>query len=138
MKKQKEQAMQEFVNKLSEQHRKERAESQMTLGGLISALEELPQDKEIENICQPHSYRGYYEDLALEIHAGARTVKSLLDDLKKNCLDRSFYGWKGGEFLMNENTPMWIAKDGCCGVKIMGIERGDIFSFLTEGEDDPW
>ena len=67
------------------------------------------------------SYRGYYDDLALgyiakdyyeenkddEIH----TVKDFLEEAKR-CLGKTFYGWKGGEFIMDKNTPLWVANSG--------------------------
>lgn len=127
--------MQELINELSKGWRAERSLSQMTLGRLISELEKLPQEKEIENVCSPHSYRGYYSDLALEKGEGQRTVGSLLEQLKSECLGETFEGYKGGDFYMDEHTPMWIADYGSCGVKIMGIRDGDILSFLTQEDN---
>jgi hypothetical protein len=36
---------------------------------------------------------------------------------------------------MDENTPMWIAEYGSCGVKIMNIEDGEAFSLSTQDDD---
>ena len=127
--------MQELINELSRGWRAERSLSQMTLGRFISELEKLPQDKEIENVCSPHSYRGYYSDLALEKESGKRTVASLVEQLKTECLGQTFTGYKGGDFYMDENTPMWIAEYGSCGVKIMSIEDGETFSLSTQDDD---
>lgn len=104
----------------------------MTLGRFISELEKLPQDKEIENVYSPHSYRGFYSDLALENGGGTRTVAGLVEQLKNECLGQTFSGYKGGDFYMDENTPMWIAEYGSCGVKIISIEDGEILSLLTQ------
>lgn len=127
--------MQELIDELSKGWRAQRSLSQMTLGRFISELEELPQDKEIENICLPHSYRGYYSDLALKKESGTRTVGSLLEELKSKCLGQTFTGYKGGDFYMDENTPMWIAEYGSCGVKIMNIEEGEKLSLSTQDDD---
>ena len=126
--------MQELINELNRGWRAERSLSQMTLGVLISELEKLPQEKEIENICSPHSYRGYYSDLALEKQSGTRTVASLVEQLKTECLGQTFTGYKGGDFYMDENTPMWIAEYGSSGQKIMSIKDGETLSFLTEND----
>lgn len=80
--------MQELINELSKGWRAERSLSQMTLGRFISELEKLPQEKEIENVCKPHSYRGYYSDLALEKGSGTITVASFVEQLKNECLCR--------------------------------------------------
>lgn len=126
--------MQELINELSKGWRAQRSLSQMTLSDFISELEKLPQDKQIENIGSPHSYRGYYSDLSLEKEEGTRTVGSLLEQLRNECLGHTFYGYKGGTYYMDGNTPVWIAEYGCTGVKIMSIIDGEILTFLTEDD----
>jgi hypothetical protein len=32
-----------------------------------------------------------------------------------------FEGYKGGDFQMGRNTPVWLASYGCSGEKIMAI-----------------
>lgn len=59
----------------------------------------------------PHSFRGYYDDLALEPFEGITLVKKLLELLKKS-LNKEFTGYKGGEFLMDARTPLWMSKYG--------------------------
>ena len=128
--------MQELFNQISQGYRANRSLTQMTLGRFISILEKLPQDKEILNVCRPHSYRGYYSDLALEKETGTRTIESLVQQLKNECLGQTFEGYKGGDFYMDEHTPIWLAEYGCCGDKIMDIQVGEIFSLLTEEDND--
>lgn len=127
--------MQNFINELSKGWKAERSLPQMTLGRFISELEKLPQNKEIENVCSPHSYRGYYSDLALEKESGTRTVVSLVEQLKNECLGQTFTGYKGGDFYMDEHTPLWIAKYSFCGVKIMEIIEGDVLTLSTQDDD---
>lgn len=120
--------LQQMINNISEQERKKRSQEQMTLGQLIEQLEKMNLESRI--ICSTDtsmvfttfdSYRGYYADLALgyiakdyyeenkddEIH----TVKDFLEEAKK-CLNKTFYGWKGGEFVMGADTPLWVANSG--------------------------
>jgi hypothetical protein len=60
-----------------------------------------------------HSYRGYYEDLAFE-PAKNVTVGAMLA-CAKDALGKTFAGYKGGEFEMDEYTDIWLAYYGECG-----------------------
>jgi len=112
--------LQILIDGMSQQWQKERAATQLTLGKLITALASLPQDGQIANLREPHSYRGYYEDLAFEQEEGTRTVGELLTDCK-NAMGQVFHGYKGGDFVMGALTPVWVASWGHCGKKLMGI-----------------
>jgi hypothetical protein len=125
---------QAFFDTLSEGWRKQRSNSQMTLGQLIEQLRSLPKDSLIQNLCRTHSYRGYYSDLALEDGGGSRTVEGLLEDLEES-LNEVFQGYKGGDFHMGSDTPLWIAEYGRTGVKIMSLEYGDVITFNTEEDN---
>jgi len=127
--------MQKLIDDFLKKCQEERSSTQMTLGNFISGLENFPQDKEIENIDSPHSYRGYYSDLAFQKEEGTRTVGSLLTQLKTECLGKVFQGYKGGDFFMSDETPMWIANYGSTGVKIVEIIEEDIL-LLSTAEDN--
>jgi hypothetical protein len=130
--------MQELINELSKGWRAQRSLTQMTLGRFISELEAIPEQTEIENIYSPHSYRGYYSDLAFNQGQGTRTVGSLVEELKTECLNKTFYGYKGGDYYMDIHTPLWIAEYGDCGVKIIGIQKSEInglISILTQEDE---
>jgi hypothetical protein len=58
--------LQAMIDGMSAGWQKERAESQMTLGKLIDKLDSLPPETKLEGFGEPHSYRGYYSDLAFE------------------------------------------------------------------------
>jgi len=58
----------------------------------------------------PHSYRGYYEDLAF-IPRENVTVGSMLWDAEV-ALGSTYQGWKGGDFRMVEYTEVWLADEG--------------------------
>lgn len=91
----------------------------MRLGELIEQLEAVL-DK-TENVwIEPfnlvptdfESYRGYYYELSLAYELDSRcTVQELLDNAKR-CIGVEFTGYKGGEFIMDESTPIWISNYG--------------------------
>lgn len=121
--------IQALVNAMSAQHQMERSQSQMTLGELIATLAAMPADTPV-SLSDPHSYRGYYSDLAFE--PGASTAGAALEAARA-ALGATFEGYKGGDFVMGKSTPMWVASYGCCGQKLMGISPDG--SLLT-AEDD--
>lgn len=62
------------------------------------------------------SYRGYYEDMALEpaeADAGENTVGALRATLA-DALGQTLYGYKGGEYTVTPDTLLWIAEWGDC------------------------
>jgi len=123
--------LQALVDGLSAQWQKERAASQMTLGDLIAALEALPEDAEVDAIADATSYRGYYSDLSFERSAGKRKASELLGEAK-SAMGEVFYGYKGGEYVMGKNTPIWVAPYGSCGQKIMGLNADGSFELADD------
>jgi hypothetical protein len=123
--------LQALMDGMSAQWQKDRAGSQMTLGDLISALESLPEGSEVDGIGKPHSYRGYYEDLAFQRIRDKRKASEVLSDAKA-AMGEVFQGYKGGDYMMGKQTPIWVAAYGCCGEKIMEINPDGSFSL----EDD--
>ena len=107
----------------------------MTLGKLIDALSALPGDRKISGVGGPDSYRGYYRDLAFEPDESERTVAEVLQECS-DCMGREFTGYKGGEFLMGERTPVWIAEYGSSGERIMSLDTtGDVVRTELRAED---
>lgn len=125
-------SMQAFIDGLSAQWMRERAETQMTLGKMISRLKEMPPEQLITGLCEPRSYRGYYCDLSFEICNEQKTAAELLA-ICERCMGQVFEGYKGGEFVMGALTPLWIAEYGRCGVKLIGIK--DDGSIETQEDD---
>ena len=67
------------------------------------------------------SYRGYYSDLAFEPDGEEITVGEFLK-VCENALDTTYEGYKGGDFLMGSNTPLWISSYGeVSSIAIMDI-----------------
>lgn len=85
----------------------------MTLGKLIQFLERMDPDRLMEKgFHNPHSYRGYYDQLAFE-PADDVTVERMLAEAKR-ALGNTYTGWKGGEFTMDANTIVNVAPKGSC------------------------
>lgn len=102
---------------------------QLTLGELILKLEPIVEkQKEREDEAEVKydfeylyptridSWRGSYDELALNFESGGNYMK-VTDFLKmlKEALGKEFTGYKGGEFYMNKNTPVWVANYGNSG-----------------------
>ena len=117
--------LQALVDGMSAQWQKDRAESQMTLGKLIAALEAMPADAAVPNLRNAHSYRGYYSDLAFELGDGNTTVAEILRECRES-MGQVFEGYKGVEYVMGAKTPIFVAHYGCCGTRLMGISVGAI------------
>lgn len=70
------------------------------------------------------SWRGVYRELALgyeltgydseKNHHGQKLATDLLEHLK-SAIGKTYDGWKGGEYEMDEDTPVWVANSGNVG-----------------------
>lgn len=133
--------LQSLINTMAEQDRVIRSKYHVTLGGLISTLENVGSGKTVlvketgKSVNSPHSYRGYYSDLAFEESDEKMTVGDFVT-LCKNAVGTSYVGYKGGDFIMGEDTPLWISHYGCCGSAVIGIEEsGDVLYICTKYVD---
>lgn len=113
------------LNLMMDVERQSRSRYHLTLGGLINFLQiklaqgngETPvvfSDNFMLFPTSVGSYRGYYSDLAIETDGIAECgcdVEGLLDILL-DTLDQELTGYKGGEFTMGEDTPLWRANYG--------------------------
>ncbi len=124
--------LQAMMNGMSAQWQRERAETQLTLGKLIAALEAMPEGADVANLHSVGSYRGYYSDLCFERGDGTRPAAELLADCKA-AMGQVFTGYKGGDYVMGALTPLWIATYGCCGQKLMAVHPG---GDVETAEDD--
>lgn len=116
--------LQDIINDMMEQAKRERAATQLTLGELINVLNNMPADTPVANLCKPGSYRGYYEDLYFERHEGTRPASELLAECKA-AMGQMFIGYKGGEFMMGAVTPLWVAQRyGATGQKLIAVYAG--------------
>lgn len=147
--------MQDYLDKYVKAKRQEsfRDSIQITLGDLIKEIKECgtmndDEDKTVDfdfGTALPttlDSWRGSYAELALgyklsgydndDDHFTEITAKDLLENLK-SAIDKTFGGWKGGEYRMEESTPVWVANPGSSGnTGIIGvIDKGYKIVILT-------
>ena len=83
----------------------------MNLGELIEYLEN--KDKSIiilRGFGKANSYRGYYEQIAFTPKNNV-TVGDMLAEAKK-ALGSMYQGYKGGRYVMDEYTEVWICEPG--------------------------
>ncbi len=116
----------------------------MTIGKLVEELKSLPYSAHVvstmgTSIGGLRSYRGYYERLAIDptwdedederaedvIYTinvpDPCTVGDLIDALGRATEDDPFYGYKGGEFFMNDGTLVHMAEYSCLGPLLVGV-----------------
>ena len=63
-------------------------------------------------LAEPHSYRGYYEDLSLEIE---ETTLGASLRAAEDCVGTTFTGWSGGDYVMDNDTRVWCSPHGTSG-----------------------
>lgn len=92
------------------------SEKQMTLGELISTLKRKDPDTHLtldfvhfKPSGRVHSYRGYYEDLAIGYQDGGECKVSDLLKALEAVDGETLYGYKGGEYRMHSDTVVWVA-----------------------------
>lgn len=106
----------------------------MTLGELITALEAADAEQIIPNgFDTPHSYRGYYNELAFE-PATDITVAEMLE-AARSALGETYEGWKGGQYKMTAHTDCWLAEEGCLGETIGPLLLKLMLAFPTSKPD---
>ncbi|MFF1790787.1 hypothetical protein ACFVX9_30520 [Kitasatospora sp. NPDC058243] len=89
----------------------------MILDDLIATLETADPDLVItDGFTNPHSYRGYYEDIAFEPAANVRVGDMLAE--ARGALGSTYQGWKGGDFTMQGYADCWLAEQGNLGETI--------------------
>lgn len=125
--------LQDIIDRAMEQAKQKRERDNYNLGNLIEDLEKYPSDAYVS--IEPFglyptgfgSYRGYYEDLSIRY-----TTEQYNDDVldcgkllekAKECVGKTFYGYKGGEFTMTKNSVIWLANYGdATRVILTGVE----------------
>lgn len=131
---------QKLLDTMSEADRRTRGNYHITLGDLIKLLENAEETMPVRfanseyGPGNPHSYRGYYSDLAFEDISDV-TVKHVLADCRES-FEKTFTGYKGGDFFMGADTPLWNSPYGCCGKAIVGASVIDGVLTLETKEID--
>jgi len=135
------QGIQDFMKKQREESFSN--SNQISLGQLIEEIEKCGLEKNDGEIKDVHfdfgtaiptdlaSWRGSYNELALGYrlcgydnnneHFADCKADKLLNHLKE-AVGKEYTGWKGGDFFMNKNTPIWVANQGNSGnTAIVGV-----------------
>lgn len=112
--------VQGLFDMLSNAARDTRKNYHLCLGELIDGLKQADPEALI-GLHNPHSYRGYYSDLALEPTEALIKVSQLITQLEA-VIDTELTGYKGGEFLMSADTPVWISYYGNTGPALVGFD----------------
>lgn len=108
----------------------------MNIKELIKTLKQLPKEQSFaKGFSNPHSYRGYYDELGVEPTKDV-TVEDMILFLEE-ALGKTYLGYKGGDFTMHSGTNVYLAYKGCCGSIITGVAvsyEGDEpkFQFILE------
>jgi hypothetical protein len=89
------------------------------LGELITRLEREDPNRVLPlGFAEPHSYRGYYDQLAFEPRRNIAIGDMLA--AARSALDATFQGYKGGDYTMREHTACWIAEYGTDSDNLIG------------------
>ena len=89
----------------------------MTLSKLIEWLEQQEQELVVKDgFSTPHSDRGDYSELAFSPEPEAQIGEMLKH--AKSALGTTFQGWKGGNYMMEEFTSVYIGELGESGEEI--------------------
>jgi hypothetical protein len=81
------------------------------------------------------SWRGSYNELALNYKSEGEEM-SVSDFLQmlKDCIGKTFTGYKGGEYKMNRLTPVWVANYGRSGnTAVIDVVDAGWFVMLVTG-----
>ena len=117
---------------------------QILLGELILKLESVP-DKtlgvvyDFDSMCPGtiNSWRGSYDELALSFdhpEGLPPSVNCLLKELR-GAIGKTYTGYKGGEYLMGKNIPVWVDNYGESGDKgILDVLPEDSQVILKTGK----
>lgn len=87
-----------------------------------------------------HSYRGHYEDLAIDYTVEDGSPTNTIDnivEMLEYAIGETYEGWKGGDFKMDKDSTVWVSHEGRCGERyIYKVEySGEVVVLKTRTED---
>lgn len=85
-----------------------------------------------------HSYRGHYDQLALEYQQSRTVYVGELYSDALSAFGKSFQGYKGGNYVMGALTPLWVDNWGdCTNTMLCGIrQEGEYLVVLETGRGE--
>lgn len=116
----------------------------LSIGEALTKLEEFDDTDEVifsngdyfDGDCG--SYRGYYKDLYIghdDKDNGFSTIGHLKEALNKALDEGEMYGYKGGEFPIDNDTLIWSAYYGSTGEMVVDIKKIDGRVYIITKED---
>jgi hypothetical protein len=130
---------------------------QLTLGELLALLKDIPTKRGDDAVTIEFdfgtayptgfsSWRGSYAEIAINYALSGYDDwegkdaqfdhKDLADFVKEleGAIGKTYTGWKGGEFTMTADTPVWVANDGNVGnTGVIGIKNEEWHVVLLTG-----
>lgn len=104
----------------------------LTVMQVMKRLNEMPVYAEVPGLdLDSASYRGYYERLAISPGPGVKAHDLFIHLSGK--LGTDMEGWKGGHFMITENTLVHVAYEGDTGPKLV-----DFDGVVPVLEDEVW
>lgn len=150
--------LQDFITHAMKAARAERLKQsdQLTLGELILKIEVIankPKGKEKEGPFVYYdfeylyptyidSWRGSYDELALNFCYSRDSKNPPLTVVKflkllRDAVGKTFTGYKGGDFMMGKQTPVWVANHGNSGnTAVIDVVDGDYSVILITAYRD--
>jgi hypothetical protein len=121
----------------------------LTLGEFIDALQLFETNEEGKDNfvkfdfcyfkpCGICSYRGYYEQLALNYtqERETPTVKSVLEYCK-SAIGDTFSGYKGGDYEMDRDTMLWVSNPSeASGTTVCGVSKVGYYVIIHTSYQD--
>jgi len=118
--------IQKLMDALSEASRNTRSDYHVTLGQLIELVKGttgLVRFTDGGGPGEEMSYRGYYSDLSFGEGPPAQAA-AFLEQLQK-ALGATYEGYKGGDYVMGPETPLWRGIYGSTGDAIVSADYED-------------
>lgn len=128
-----------------EEARRKRESTQLTVGSLLEFLRtaeptaNIVFDRNSGSPTDPHSYHGYFEDLAFDYDTNKIITVDDMIHLLESCIGQLFQQFQKdqGHYQMCTETPLWLSHSGCHGWKIVGVEFSSaLVTLLTEQHVD--
>ena len=82
------------------------------------------------------SYRGYYEDLSIDYNPGQPIAVKVLLKMLEESIGKTYFGYHGGEYIMNRKTLVWVAKYSHTGRMLVDIKTSGNTTSIITMEDD--
>lgn len=121
-----------------------RHNGQISLGYFIELLSARPVEQDVYfdvlNLVPTNldSYRGYYEDLAIGFSLDGRCLVGALLAECRAAVGAEYQGYKGGEYIMDEDTALWVSNWGRCGNLIVtGVDAEREYSTYITTRIEP-